>query len=168
MTIICRFIFLGVCAVLGLGSAAYALDRPTGAPILTISGKIATTNVGAQAVFDRRMLESLPQHSFTTTTPWHQGPVQFTGPLLADVLAAVRASGTNLRATALNAFKTLIPVSDATRHPVLMAHSINGKSLSVRDKGPLFVIYPFDTDAELRSPVYYNRSIWQLQALEIE
>ena len=34
------------------------------------------------------MLAGLPQHSFTTHTPWHNGPRKFTGPLLRDVLAA--------------------------------------------------------------------------------
>jgi hypothetical protein len=40
--------------------------------------------------------------------------------------------------------------------------------MAVRDKGPLFVVYPFDDSAALRSSVYYERSIWQLKALEIQ
>ena len=35
-----------------------------------------------------KMLESLPQTSFTTATPWWAQPRKFTGPLLRDVLAA--------------------------------------------------------------------------------
>jgi hypothetical protein len=30
------------------------------------------------------------------------------------------------------------------------------------------VVYPFDSDAKLRSSTYYERSIWQLKALEIQ
>jgi len=37
----------------------------------------------------------------------------------------------------------------------------------VRDKGPLFMIYPFDAQPELRSAVYYSRSVWQLSEIEV-
>ena len=36
-----------------------------------------------------------------------------------------------------------------------------------RDKGPLFVIYPFDTRPELRNAVYFSRCAWQLKAIDI-
>jgi hypothetical protein len=38
--------------------------------------------------------------------------------------------------------------------------------MSVRDKGPLWVIYPYDSD-DYRSEVIYSRSIWQLDRLEV-
>ena len=40
--------------------------------------------------------------------------------------------------------------------------------MAVRDKGPLFIVYPYDSDEVLRSERYYNRSAWQLKSLEIE
>jgi len=30
------------------------------------------------------------------------------------------------------------------------------------------VVYPFDSSAQLRSSVYYERSIWQLKALDLQ
>jgi hypothetical protein len=38
----------------------------------------------------------------------------------------------------------------------------------VRTKGPLFIVYPFDAAKELQSSTYYERSIWQLKAIEVE
>lgn len=38
--------------------------------------------------------------------------------------------------------------------------------MSVRDKGPLWVIYPYDSDPALQSEVTYARSIWQLVRIE--
>jgi hypothetical protein len=49
-----------------------------------------------------------------------------------------------------------------------MASRIDGKPIPVREKGPLFVVYPFDSSATLRSSVYYERSIWQLKSIHIE
>ena len=44
---------------------------------------------------------------------------------------------------------------------------LDDKPMAVRDKGPLFIIYPFDQHAELRNPVYYSRCAWQLKAIEL-
>ncbi|MCB4366847.1 hypothetical protein KIH07_24180 [Hydrogenophaga taeniospiralis] len=114
------------------------------------------------------MIEALPQHSFTTSTPWFDKPVKFTGPLLSDVMAAVKASGTVLGALAINDYRIEIPLSDTAKHEVIMARLINDQPIRVRDKGPLFIIYPFDRSIELRSSTYYERSIWQLKALEVQ
>ncbi|WP_310566794.1 hypothetical protein [Hydrogenophaga sp.] len=146
---------------------ALALDAPKERPILTVSGKIGEKNAGDVARFDMKMLEALPQHSFTTRTPWFDKPVKFTGPLLADVLAAVKASGSTISAIAINDYKVSIPVSD-TQHKLIVARLLDDKPMPVREKGPLFVIYNFDSSADLRSSVYYERSIWQLKALDIQ
>jgi hypothetical protein len=159
-----------VSALLGaltLSSAALALDAPKERPILVISGKITTKNAGEVARFDMKMIEALPQHSFTTSTPWFDRPVKFTGPLLADVLAAVKASGSNVSAVAINDYRITIPAADASKFKVIVARLIDDKPIPVREKGPLFVIYPFDSDARLRTSIYYERSIWQLKALDI-
>lgn len=149
-------------------SFADALDAPKGRVILSVSGKIDAKNKGELAVFDMAMIEKLPQHSFTTRTPWYDKPVKFTGPLLSDVLAAVKASGTTVSAVAINDYAISIPVDDVNKHGVLMARLIDDKPIPVRSKGPLFVVYPFDSAAALRTSVYYERSIWQLKALDIK
>ncbi len=161
--------FLVVVFVLSglLGVPSFALDAPSERPILTISGAIGVMNVGEVARFDMKMLEALPQHSFTTRTPWYDRPVKFTGPLLADVLAAVAAKGETIMATAINDYTITIPMGDVKAHKVIIARLLDGHLMAVRDKGPLFVIYPFDSDAALRTSVYYERSIWQLKSLEV-
>ncbi|AOF87133.1 oxidoreductase molybdopterin binding domain protein [Hydrogenophaga sp. RAC07] len=147
---------------------AQSLEMPKGRTVLSVSGKIGASNKGELAVFDMAMIEKLPQHSFTTRTPWYDKPVKFTGPLLADVLAAVKASGATVSAVAINDYAINIPVEDVNKHGVLMARLIDDKPIPVRSKGPLFVVYPFDNAAELRTSVYYERSIWQLKALDVK
>ena len=151
-------------------STAFAgpLGAPNGKVVLTISGKIGESNSPKGVEFDMAMIEKLPQRTFTTLTPWETKPVQFTGPLLRDVLAAVKAQGTVIKAMALNDFQSTIPVEDAMKFDVVMAHKMNGKPISVKTKGPLFIVYPYDAKPELRSAVYYERSPWQLKSLTIE
>lgn len=147
---------------------AQAFEAPKDRVVLTVSGQIGVTNRPQAAVWDMAMLEALPQTRFTTTTPWHNGPVTFSGPLLRHVLAAVQARGRSMRATALNDYRITIPASDAAAFDVIIATRMNGQPMSIRTKGPLFIIYPFDSRAELKSTTYFERSIWQLRSLEIE
>ena len=160
-----KFLFL---SALGVAAQAQALNAPKELVVLTISGKIGIKNAGEAARFDMKMLESLPQHSFTTNTPWYERPVKFTGPLLSDVLAAVKANGSVVKAVAINDYAISIPIADTTKHKVIVARLLDNKPMAVREKGPLFVVYPFDDSATLRSSVYYERSIWQLKALDIQ
>jgi hypothetical protein len=40
--------------------------------------------------------------------------------------------------------------------------------MSLREKGPLWVIYPYDSDPAYRTEETYSRSIWQLNRLAAE
>ena len=95
------------------------------------------------------MLEALPQHSFITKTPWFKDARKFTGPLLRDVLSPGGRTGhARCASSALNDYRIDMPVDDARRFDVLLARLIDDKPIAVRDKGPLFMIYPFDSDAD--------------------
>ncbi|CAN1546102.1 Oxidoreductase, molybdopterin-binding domain containing protein [Burkholderiaceae bacterium] len=170
---ISRFwLFIGVClsGVMSLPAWAQSgpLAAPTGKVVLTVTGNISKHNANKQALFDLKMIEALPQHSFTTRTPWYSTPVKFTGPKLADVLAAVGAQGKDIQAVAINNYQITIPISDAERFPVVMAWKINDQPIPVRAKGPLFIAFPYDDDAALRTAQYYERSIWQLKQINIQ
>ena len=163
-----RSALLGLAAcLLPLHGRAQALAPPAGAVVLTIGGRIQRTNQGERAALDMAMIEALAQRSLTTKTPWFKEPRKFTGPLLRDVLNLVGAQGTTLRIAALNDYRIDVPSDDTRRFDVVLARLIDDKPITVREKGPLFMIYPFDSDATLRSPVYYSRSVWQLKSIDV-
>jgi hypothetical protein len=148
-------------------AAAASLPEPSERPILTVSGKIANSNKGGAAQFDRSMLEALGMSGFETTTPWYLGPVRFDGVRMDRLLEAVGASGERVLAYALNDYTTELPVSDFAAHGVLLALKRDGEYMPVRDKGPLFIVYPFDSKPELRHQRFYSRSAWQLARLDV-
>jgi hypothetical protein len=159
---------LPVSLLLGLLTPlATALEARTDKVVLTVSGNVGEPNADDRADFDMAMLEKLPQHSFTTSTPWYPEPKTFTGPLLRDVLAAAGARGATLRAVALNDYKTEIPAGDADRYDVIVARLLDGKPMLTREKGPLFIVYPFDSKSELQAKSFYARSAWQLRTIEV-
>ena len=162
-----RVLGITVAWPLGLHMAARALEPPTALPVLSITGKLRSPNLSGAALFDMAMLERLPQTSFVTQTPWYAQARKFTGPLLRDVLGAAGAQGTGLRAVALNDYRVDIPSEDVHRFDVVLARLLDDKPMPVRDKGPLFIIYPFDQHSQLRNAVYYSRCAWQLKAIEV-
>lgn len=154
-------------SLLGMTLPAWALEKPVGPVVLTVTGRVRHLNAGNSAQFDMAMLEALPQHTVRTRTPWFAKSRRFTGPLLRDVLAAAGATGGLMRLIALNDYRVDMPVDDAQRYDVVMARLIDDQPLTVRDKGPLFIIYPFDDKPELQGAVYYARSAWQLRTIEV-
>ena len=50
---------------------------------------------------------------------------------------------------------------------MLLALKRDGEYMPVRDKGPLFIVYPFDSRPELRHQRFYARSAWQLARLDV-
>lgn len=151
-----------------LGAFELPKEAPQGAVILTISGKIGVKNSPDAALFDAALLDALPQHSFVSATPWLKNPATFTGPLLKDVLQALKAQGTHLKALALNDYKIDIPLDDAFKFDVILARKVDGRVLTVREKGPIFVMYPFERFPELKTDTYYSRCVWQLKSLRVE
>jgi len=147
--------------------AAEPLPPAKGAVLLTVSGDIEQTNAPGRAEFDRDMLEGLGKTSFITGSEVSDKPQLFEGVLLSAVLKRIGAQGKMMRASALNDYEITIPLADLKFEP-LLAMTVDGKMLTIRDKGPLWIVYPRDAHEVLHDVQYYARSVWQLNKLHIE
>jgi hypothetical protein len=148
-------------------TSVLALDKPVGDVILTITGQVKNANVGDTAQFDAAMLEKLASRSGRMETPWTTGKVSFSGPLLRAILEEAGADGSRLTVRALNDYSAEVPIQDAKELDTILATHMDGKPMSIRDKGPLFLIYPFDENPELYSEKYFSRSVWQIKEIEV-
>ncbi len=150
------------------GSTAIAdeVPRPVGDIVLTLSGEITNTNTDdGRLELDLAMLQEMPVTTFKTNTIWLEKEVEFTGVNLKEILDYAGASGTLIHAIALNDYKVDIPSDMGDVDAPMVAYHIDGEIMSVREKGPLWVVYPYDQDAKYRTEVIYSRSIWQLDRL---
>lgn len=163
-------LFLAFALSLSGAVAALAddLPAPQGPVVLTVSGAISHSNGNGVAQFDQAMLDALPQRTTVTKTPWYEGPQTFSGPLMSGLLEAVGATGETIKVTALNDYSADIPLQDVLSYPVILADRLDDTLLSVRDKGPLFVIYPFDEFRELYDEVHFGQSVWQINAIVVK
>ena len=154
------------------------LGRVTGALMLVAGIALATpaladtvlTVQGAERTVDLTVADfaALPVREVTTDTPWTEGAPVWSGPLLRDVygLAGIGESDM-VTITALNDYAVTMPAADAFQNDVILASRRDGAALSVRDKGPFFVIYPFAEDEALRNEEVYSRSAWQVRRIEL-
>lgn len=144
------------------------LPMPSGEVVLTVSGRIDATNSGDLAVLDVAALEAMGPVNFETTTIWTDGVQTFRGVPLATLMERLGAEGEMISASALNDYTVEIPLTDAVEGGPIVAFEQNGKQLSVRDKGPLWIVYPYDSRTDYQAEVIYARSIWQLARIEVK
>lgn len=167
-----RVIPLGLALILPITASA-ALDEqqlgaePVGPVILTVSGNIKGVGSGPVVRLDRAMLESLGVTKLKTSTAWTTGESEFEGVLARDLLEAVGAEGTVVIATALNDYVASIPLRELYDYPVLLAFRMDGRDLELRDKGPIWIVYPRDQFQELNNSMVDKNWVWQLSELEI-
>jgi hypothetical protein len=160
---------LALCAI-GMPIAplcAENLPRPQGRIILTVTGVLASASKSRRVEFDLRALEHLGLSKLITWTPWTNGEVEFEGVLARRLMDAVGARGTEVEARALNDYKEVIPIEDFSRYDVLLALRMNGQPMRVRDKGPIWIVYPWSDHPELDDFTTREKSVWQLNALHV-
>lgn len=146
---------------------AAGMAAPEGRVLLTVSGSIGVHNGDGMAAFDRKMLMGLDWREVRTFTSFTEGEQVFAGPTLASLLEAVQANGATISATAINDYTVQFPVTDADAHSVLLAMDQNGRPMRVRDKGPIWVVYPL-SEKEAAQQRFDSEMIWQLDRLLIE
>jgi len=132
-------------------------------PLSALSDVVLTVhNLHSESVtFTMEQLHNYPEIVVETTTPWTDGEQRFVGIALLALIGDVSSSDI-ISLRAVNDYVVSMPASDvATEFPVV-AYERNGNAMSVRDKGPLWLIYPFDSKPEFRTETIFSRSIWQL------
>lgn len=131
------------------------------APLLTVEGPQEVLT------YDLAALEAMEARQFDTTTIWTSGSSTFQGVPLRLLLDEAGITEGSVVATAINDYAIEIPVDEVGEDYPIVAYRMDGATMSVRDKGPLWLVYPYDSDAAFRSETVYSRSIWQLDRLSI-
>lgn len=166
-----RLFGLACLLIMGMATAGHAimpLQTPTGSVILEVSGSLRSTNGDGVARFDREMLESLGLGTLRTSTAWTAGTAEFQGVLVRDLLAAIGAEGDTAIATALNDYQISVSLNELRAFPVMLALKMDGEYLTIRDKGPIWIVYPRDQYVNFQNSETDKRWIWQLSKIEIK
>ena len=118
--------------------------------------------------FTRSDLAALGEISFETETIWTSGVQTFSGVSLQALAEHLGLTEGVLEARAINDYMVEVPLADAIEGGPIIAYLRNGKEMSVRAKGPLWRVYPYDSNPAYKTEAVYSRSIWQLERIDVE
>jgi len=137
------------------------------APSIAQDGQSLTVerSDGSEITYSLTDLEGMKQVIFTTSTIWTDGEVIFRGVPLRTIMDEAGAGGKTVRMSALNDYVMEMPVSELGDNAPIVATRMNGKTMSIRDKGPFWVMYPYDAAPDFKTETNYARSVWQLVRL---
>lgn len=147
--------------------AAEACPKPEGPVVLQlrIAGK-------APQGCDLKSLMALPARELTTALPDDlglPGRSRWLGVSLRQLVERLGAGPADtVQLAALNDYTVTIPWSDLQQYDPVLAYHRNGQAMSVREKGPLILVYPFDSHPGLHTQHHINRSIWQVNAVTLK
>lgn len=156
---------IGLAGAVHGAALAQELESPTGKVVLTVSGNIGKQNADGRADFDMDMLEAMPVVRFRTSTPWTPGVSEFEGVSLGQLMERVAAAGKTIKAVALNDYSASVSLESAAAAGAIIAYKVDGKTMPVRDKGPLWIMFPLDDRPELKSEATYSQCVWQLRTM---
>ncbi len=136
--------------------------------ILTVT-VIRSGQADQRTEFSREDLQALGMTTLRTTNDYIDGPADFEGPLMRDLIAYVGGENAKIaRMIASNDYTVEIPMEEFWEYKVILALQQDGKQLSLRDKGLIWLMYPMSQYAKLQDPAFNNRLIWQLDRVAFE
>ncbi|WP_052704077.1 molybdopterin-dependent oxidoreductase [Vibrio nigripulchritudo] len=148
------FIFLLIFSALTLAQS----DRT----ILTVSGQVEKSRK-----YSLEQIQSFPQLLITTNTPWTNEAHSYKGPTLEDILNDAKAKGSWLTLKALDKYQVTVDFERIRQFKPILAWEDNGKKMTVRGKGPLWLILPKDHHKELEAQIFNDYMIWQLVTIDV-
>ncbi|WP_394561165.1 molybdopterin-dependent oxidoreductase [Aquipseudomonas alcaligenes] len=159
-----RLLTVLLCAWLSLMDSS-AMAEELFSPMLTL-------RMGNKVIeLEREQVLALPQARLTTSTTLSPTPTVWEGPLMRDVLALLGVPTDKvvpIRLLSWDDYRADLTSEDFSRWDVLLAHSADGKELSVETLGPLRVIYPRDQFEELQDQRLDHRWVWMLREIVVE
>ena len=157
--------FAHIAAVFGVAALSFVAV----APIAKAAAMLVIETVDGATELTREDIDGFEQIEIATENDFSDGVASFSGPRARDVIAASGAALEGIGVfVAANDYKVEIPLRDFVEYDVIFATAMNGKRLSLRDKGPIWVIYPMTDNKELQDPAYNQRLVWQLVKIEVK
>lgn len=104
---------------------------------------------------------ALPQHQFTTLHKWAPVAETFRGPLLEDILNLTCKDAKSIELKALNEYSLALDFESTKKYKPIVAHSVNGNRLPIRDKGPLWIMIDHGR-YDIQKKNLGGMMIWQL------
>lgn len=118
--------------------------------------------------FSRRDLEALDWSTIVTSNEFIDGVSEFRGPPAHAVLSQIgHAGASRVRLTSASDFFVDVDVAELEEFGAILAMERDGEPLSLRDQGPIWLMYPLDDHPELQDSRFNSRLVWHLTRIEL-
>lgn len=173
-------VLLTVAATMAAGAAAGLAVTPAEIDIMpvrpadvpaAVPGPILLTveTPSGPRAYDQVALEALGTHVLDARLIWEGEDGLYHGVLLADLLADAGMDGaSSVLVRAVDGYSAVIPREDWVRWPLLLATRQDGRPMTVRNKGPLRLLYPLPPEVVLDMPETDSRWVWMVDRIEPE
>lgn len=119
--------------------------------------------------FDAAALAALPQQSLTRGSTAWSGEHAFAGPRLADVLAAVGATGGKVTVVALDGYYAEFTLEEVRASGMLLATAMDGAPLPLGGRGPAYVVFAPGSVASLAADGQGDKGlVWAAVLIVVE
>lgn len=164
-------------------SASQPAQQPSGPVLLTIGGKIGTSNRGPAMpdqpgffkhhsvaferalALDAAMLSTLPQQTLALETG-QAGNGAFSGPSLKAVMALAAPQPASLRLMSLDGFAVELGADEAAAKDWLLATAKDGKPFGIGDFGPVWLMHT-PANGKTPSEEELQRWVWSVFYIEV-
>ena len=114
-------------------------------------------------------LQALTQTELTTAHPWTTQAQHYRGIDLTALLTFLFAEQQikSLTLEGLNGFSMALEWAKIREYSPMLAWQENGQLMSRRNKGPLWLMLPFDQVPELKKMDFLHYMVWQLRTIRV-
>lgn len=111
-------------------------------------------------------LMEMPASEFYTSTPWTNGVQKFKGVSFKLLLDTYGLDAELVRVAALNDYSVIVPTNVLRSDEAILAYHLNDAEMSIREKGPFWVVFPYDKDVRFQTDTYWSYSVWQVKSVD--
>ena len=153
----------------GTLKAGDKIPAPIGDVILTVTGKIGTTNSDNAIKMDLATIESVGLVDYKVLDPFQKKDTVFQGPLMGSLLDLWQVSkdATKLHIVALNDYVVDVPMSEVRKYPTVFALKQDGQYMPVSTRGPAMLVFPYN-DFQFDQTVFNDYWAWQIKSIDIQ
>lgn len=111
-------------------------------------------------------LMEMPATELKTSSQWTEGVQNFRGVSFDLLFDTYSIDADTVRISALNDYNVMVPVDALRNDGAILTYHLNGAEMSVREKGPFWVVFPYDSDERYQTDTYWAYSVWQVKSVD--
>jgi len=148
------------CLISGLAVGPAKADPAS----LTFEGKLAK----GRTVLTFADLAAMPQAKMHAKQAIMSTAGDFEGPRLSAILHALGATGNRVKIMAIDDYNVEVGMDEITQYDPIIALRLDGKMLSIRDKGPYWLMWPYEEHPEINNDAGQAKAVWQVASIIVE